>query len=46
MYLVTHRALQMKIEKLEAENKLLTFMVENGLGEDDMLNDITYPHEL
>jgi hypothetical protein len=33
---VTHRALQMKIEKLEAENKLLAFMVENGLGEDDI----------
>jgi hypothetical protein len=44
--IVTHRALQMKIEKLEAENKLLAFMVENGLGEQDMLNDITYPHEL
>jgi hypothetical protein len=22
------------------------FMVENGLGEEDMMNDITYPHEL
>ena len=44
--IVTHRALQMKIEKLEAENKLLAFMVENGLGEQDMLNDITHPHEL
>jgi primosomal protein N' len=43
---VTNRALQMKIEKLEAENKLLAFMFENGLGEEDMMNDITYPHEL
>lgn len=43
---VTHRALQMKIEKLEAENKLLAFMVENGLGEEDMKNDITLPQEI
>ena len=39
---VTHRALQLKFEKLEAEYKLLVFMVENGLGE----QDITYPNEL
>ena len=43
---VTHRALLIKIEKLEADKKLLNFMVENGLGEDDMLNDITLPQEL
>ena len=43
---VTHRALLMKIEKLEADKKLLSFMVENGLGEDDMLNDVTLPQEL
>ena len=33
-------------ENLRAENKKLKFMVENGLGEDDMKNDITYPHEI
>jgi len=43
---VTNRALLLKIKKLEADNKLLNFMVENGLGEEDMMNDITYPHEL
>jgi len=43
---VPNRALLLKIQKLEAENKLLAFMVENGLGEQDVLNDITYPHEL
>jgi CRISPR/Cas system endoribonuclease Cas6 (RAMP superfamily) len=43
---VTNRALLLKIERLEADNKLLNFMVENGLGEEDMINDITYPHEL
>ena len=43
---VSNRALLLKIKKLEADNKLLKFMVENGLGEEDMMNDITYPHEL
>jgi DNA polymerase III delta prime subunit len=43
---VTNRALLLKIERLEADNKLLNFMVENGLSEEDMINDITYPHEL
>jgi hypothetical protein len=43
---VTNRALLLKIKKLEADNKLLNFMVEYGLGEEDMMNDITYPHEL
>ena len=43
---VTNRALLLKIQKLEADNKLLNFMIENGLGEEDMINDITYPHEL
>jgi len=33
-------------ENLRTQNKKLKFMVENGLGEDDMKNDITYPHEL
>lgn len=30
----------------EKRIKLLEFMVENGLGEQDMQNDIIYPHEL
>ena len=35
--------LQSKIKKLEKENEYLRFMEENGLGEDDLKNDITYP---
>ena len=42
---VTNRALLLKIKKLEADKKLLSFMVENGLGEEDMIDDITYPCE-
>jgi hypothetical protein len=26
--------------------RIWNFMEENGLGEEDMINDITYPHEL
>ena len=36
-------ALRAKVEKLEKENAYLRFMVENGLGEEDLKNDITYP---
>lgn len=46
LHFVTNRALKLKVQKLEADNKLLNFMVENGLGEDDMMNDITYPCEI
>jgi len=35
-----------QINKLKEENKKLKFMIENGLGWEDMKNDITYPHEL
>jgi len=42
---VTNRALLLKVKKLEADKKLLSFMVENGLGEEDMIDDITYPCE-
>ena len=40
---VTNSALRAKVEKLEKENAYLRFMVENGLGEEDLKNDITYP---
>jgi hypothetical protein len=33
------------IAKLETIDKL-QFMIDNGLGPEDMINDITYPHEL
>lgn len=39
-------SLLIKIAKLEADNKVLRFMVDNGLGEEDMFDDITYPHEI
>ena len=44
--IVTNRALRAKVEKLEKENEFLRFMVENGLGEDDLKNDITLPHDI
>ena len=31
---------------LKEKNKKLKFMIDNGLGWEDMKNDITYPHEL
>lgn len=34
------------INSLESEKKVLRFMIDNGLGDEDMRNDITYPHEL
>lgn len=40
---VTNRALKLQVKQLEARNELLNFMVENGLGAEDMINDITYP---
>ena len=43
---VTNRALKLQVDQLEAQNKLLNFMVENGLGAEDMINYITYPCEL
>lgn len=39
-------ALRAKVEKLEKENEFLRFMVENGLGEEDLKNDITLPNEI
>jgi hypothetical protein len=33
-------------EAYEAAIKRWQFMQDNGLGEEDMINDITYPHEL
>lgn len=44
--IVTNSALRAKVEKLEKENEFLRFMVENGLGEDDLKNDITLPHDI
>jgi len=35
-----------EIERLKEENKKLKFMIDKGLGWEDMRNDITYPHEL
>ena len=32
-----------EIKSLEERNKKLQFMVDNGLGEEDMKDDITYP---
>ena len=34
---------ELRIKQLEGQVELLTFMVDNGLGAEDMLNDITYP---
>ena len=36
-------ALNKEIDQLKTENKKLLFMVDNGLGEEDMQYDITYP---
>ena len=33
----------LRIKQLEGQVELLTFMVDNGLGVDDMMDDITYP---
>jgi len=44
--IVTNSALRAKVEKLEKENEYLKFMVENGLGEDDLKTDITLPHDI
>lgn len=32
--------------QLYKEQEFHIFMEENGLGDEDMINDITYPHEL
>ena len=44
---VTNSALMLKVQKLEADNKLLRFMVDNGINEEEMFNsnDITMPQE-
>lgn len=34
------------VEGLRKENAKLKFMIDNGLGWEDMKNDITYPHEI
>lgn len=34
------------INELKEENRKLRFMIDNGLGYEDMKNDITYPNEL
>lgn len=45
---VNNSALILKVRKLEAENKLLQFMVDNGINEEEMFNsnDITMPQEI
>ena len=35
-----------EIERLSEENKKLRFMIDKGLGWEDMRNDIIMPHEL
>lgn len=35
-----------KIKERDEEIKKLKFMIDNGLGWDDMINDITMPHEI
>ena len=37
---------ELRIEQLEEKVKLLSFMLENGLGYGDMLNDITPTNEI
>lgn len=39
-------AIRLKIDKLEKENEWLKFMVDNGLGEEDLRNDITMPKDI
>ena len=34
------------IEELKEKVRKLEFMIENGLGPEDMINDITMPHEI
>ena len=36
----------LRIKELESENSKLKMMIENGLGWEDMINDITMPHEI
>lgn len=38
--------MEMEIKTLEEKNKKYKFMIENGLGFEDMINDITMPHEI
>lgn len=40
------QALKLHIEQLEKTIGLLEFMIDNGLGEDDLKNDITLPQEI
>jgi hypothetical protein len=37
--------MESEIKQLEEKTKKYEFMIENGLGEEDMKNDITMPHE-
>lgn len=39
-------ALVSHIESLEKSNKYLELIIENGLGPDDLKNDITMPNEI
>ena len=48
LFNVTNSALKLKVKKLESDNKLLQFMVDNGINEEEMYNsnDITMPQEI
>lgn len=39
------RGLELKVKELENQLKYRDFMIENGLGDDNMKNDITMPNE-
>ena len=43
---VTNSALRLRVEHLEKENKFLRFMIDNGLGNEDLQDDITMPKEI
>jgi len=37
--------MESEIKQLEEKQKKYEYMIENGLGYEDMINDITYPNE-
>lgn len=41
--LIRKERLEKDVESLEERNKKLNYMIDNGLGHEDMLNDIKYP---